>query len=97
MDTSHLTTHNDNTDLLSKMSKLESKIKYYRRYKHIIDKYNKDTKFKKLIDNYTDDMEFYNKDGFQQFQDTNKALELIIESKQLQLKNIDKSIKHYYK
>ena len=51
MDTSHLTTHNDNTDLLSKISKLERKIKYYRRYKHIIDKYNKNTKFKKLIDN----------------------------------------------
>jgi hypothetical protein len=93
MSSQHLTIHNDNnTDLLSKMAVLESKLNYYRRYKHIIDKYNSDTKFKKLIDNYTDDMEVYNKDGFQQFQDTNKALELMIENKKLKLQNIERSI-----
>ncbi len=93
MSSQQLTIHNDNnTDLLSKMAVLESKLNYYRRYKHIIDKYNSDTKFKKLIDNYTDDMEVYNKDGFQQFQDTNKALELMIENKKLKLQNIERSI-----
>jgi chromosome segregation ATPase len=89
MSSQQLTIHNDNTDLLSKMAVLESKLNYYRRYKHIIDKYNSDTKFKKLIDNYTDDMEVYNKDGFQQFQDTNKTLELMIENKKLELQSID--------
>ena len=60
MSSEQLIIHNDNTDSLSKMAVLESKLNYYRRYKHIIDKYNSDTKFKKLIDNYTDDMEVYN-------------------------------------
>jgi|LakMenEpi03Aug12_release.lakeMendotaPanAssembly.Ray.scaffolds.fasta_scaffold457339_1 hypothetical protein len=89
MSSEQLIIHNDNTDSLSKMAVLESKLNYYRRYKHIIDKYNSDTKFKKLIDNYTDDMEVYNKDGFQQFQDTNKTLELMIENKKLELQSID--------
>jgi hypothetical protein len=93
MSSEQLTIHNDNTDLLSKMAVLESKLNYYRRYKHIIDKYNSDIKFKKLIDNYTDDTEVYNKNGFQQFQDTNKALELMIENKKLELQNINKSFK----
>jgi hypothetical protein len=94
MTSEKLIIHNDNTDLLSKIQILESKINYYRRYKTIIDKYNNDSNFKDIVDNYSDNTKYINNDKFEIFEDTNKALELIIESKKLELKKIDETIEY---
>jgi len=84
---------NNNDDLLSKIQTLESKLNYYRRYKNLIDTYNNDNKFKNLFNNYINNNEIYDKKNFDIFEDTNKALELTIESKILELNILDNSIK----
>jgi hypothetical protein len=87
-------TINNNEDLLSKIQTLESKLNYYRRYKKIIDTYNNDTKFNDIINNYINNNDYLDNKSFDIFEDTNKALELVIDSKILQLKNICSSIEN---
>jgi hypothetical protein len=87
-------TINNNEDLLSKIQTLESKLNYYRRYKKIIDTYNNDTKFNDIVNNYINNNEYHDNKSFDIFEDTNKALELVIDSKILELKNICSSIEN---